>query len=216
METYEDKIMCAKCGGSCCKFMGCIYSLRQFFDSRKESLTTKKINEILKQGNVSIAGQPINNFCGDNWTFILYLKARDDEADVVDILGKGGPCVNLSDSGCKLEKSKRPLYGKTVKPTKVGGPCEQTALGESFVYDCLLFHDKLAEILEKYTGMEAEVYLLDRLTEDSKYLGEKIKNKEKLTDFEKEKYNWYLNIVNNKPYVDSKFALDWINSCMGF
>ncbi len=162
-----------------------------------------------------IAGQPVNGFCGDNWTFILYLKARDEGADVIDILGKGGPCVNLSDTGCKLEREKMPLYGKTVKPTKIGGPCEQTASGTSFRYDCLLFHNRLAEILEEYTGVETEKYLLDRLKEDSKYLNEKIENKETLTCMEKEKYDWYLNIVNDKPYVDSKFALDWINSCMG-
>lgn len=79
-----------------------------------------------------------------------------------------------------------------------------------------MFHDRLARILEEYTGIETETYLLDRLKEDSEYLKKKIKNKETLTRMEKEKYDWYINIVNDKPYVDSKFALDWINSCMGF
>lgn len=216
MKTYKDESMCAKCGGACCKTVGCIYSIRQFYDERTGLLKVKKIKEILKQGNVSIACQPINNFCGDAWTFILYLKARDEGADVIDILGKGGPCVNLLDSGCKLKENEKPLYGKTVKPTKIGGPCEQTANARSFVYDCLLFHKELATVLEEYTGMEAEKYLLDRLVEDSKYLQKKIKNKETLTCMEKEKYDWYLNIVNDKPYVDSKFALDWMNSCLGF
>ncbi len=216
METYKNEAMCAECGGSCCKTMGCIYSLRQFQDERTGLLKLGKIKELLKQGNVSIAGQPVNGFCGDAWTFILYLKARDEGADVVDILGKGGHCVNLTDSGCKLEEDKRPLYGKTVKPVKVGGPCDQTADGESFLYDCLLFNDELSTILEKYIGMEAEKYMLDMLKEDAENLQAKVKNKEVLTCFENEKYDWYQNIVNDKPYVDSKFALDWMSSCLGF
>lgn len=214
METYKNESLCAKCKGACCKTVGCIYSIRQFYDKRT-GLEVEKIKELLKQGNASISCQPTTGFCGDAWTFILYLKARDEGADVIDILGKGGPCVNLLDSGCKLEEEQRPLFGRSVKPIKIGGPCEQTADAKSFVYDCLLFHNDLARILEEYTGIETETYLLDRLKEDSEYLKKKIKNKETLTRMEKEKYDWYINIVNDKPYVDSGFALDWMNSCLG-
>lgn len=213
METYyKDENMCAKCGGSCCKTVGCIYSIRQFYE---KGLDVEKIKELLKQGTASIAGQPVNGFCGDAWTFILYLKARDEGADVIDILGKGGPCSQLTDKGCKLPSEERPMLGKTVKPTKIGGTCEQTINIKSFVYDCLLFNNDLAKILEEYTGMETEAYLLDKLKEDAKYLQKKIKDEETLTCMEKERYDWYLNIVNDKPYVDSNFALNWMNSCMG-
>ena len=219
METYKDEIMCAKCKGACCKTMGCIYDSDQFryegnfFKGR--FFETDKLKKILKEEKISIAGQPMTGFLGDEWTFVLYLKAMDEGADVIDILGKGGPCVQLTDKGCKLPWDKRPMFGKTVEPIE-GEKCKQTASAYSFMYNWLLFHNELEKLIEEYTGIEADEYIKKRIKEDSLLLKTKAENKIELTTMEKIKFEWYSKVVSDKPYVDNKFALDWMNSCMGF
>lgn len=214
-KIYTNEEMCAECKGACCKAMGCIYDAIQFYD-RGNFPSVMELKKILKEGKISIAGQPATGFYGDAWTFVLYLKARDENAGVIDILGNGGPCSQLTDKGCKLKKEERPMFGKTVKPIKIGGPCKQTADAFSFAYNWLMQHRELEKIVEEYTGMEAEEYYIMRINEESASLKEKIKNNIELTPMEKNKHEWFSNIINNKPYVDNKFALDWMNSCMGF
>lgn len=219
MKIYVDSKLCEECKGACCKVAGCIFDQDQFRENGN-IIKLDHLIEKLEEGRISISGQPVTGFFGDSWTFILYLKARDENADIVDILGNGGPCSQLTSNGCKFSIEKRPIYGKTVKPTKIGGPCEQTADNPSdrysFIYNWLLYYDVLSSAVEYYTGVETEKYCLERLKEDAKKINEKIKNNKKLNTMECVKNQWYSDIVNDKPYVSPKFTQDWMNSCMGF
>lgn len=49
MNKYEDLELCKKCGGGCCKRMGCHFSPDDFAEITYESLKSK-----IDEGNISI------------------------------------------------------------------------------------------------------------------------------------------------------------------
>lgn len=103
--------LCSKCQGRCCKETGCFYMPEDF---EKIEFTYLK-NQIAKRRYISIAvitqvlGMPIPNP-------ILYLKIRNEGADICDISTKG-QCMLLTPEGCKLSFKNRPSGGKALIPT---------------------------------------------------------------------------------------------------
>ncbi len=66
MLKYVNYEMCKKCGGVCCKQIGCAYIPQDF-----KSLEYNYLINLLEQGNISITGQPAPFSLTPNaWTFI--------------------------------------------------------------------------------------------------------------------------------------------------
>ena len=78
------------------------------------SMDLKYLKKLLEVDKISISGQPFNGFYNDGWSFLLYLRARNENAEIVDLITSGGPCVMLDETGCLLKETKRPTLGLLV------------------------------------------------------------------------------------------------------
>ena len=196
IKTYVDKEMCKNCGGVCCKENGCAYLPQDF-----KNMNINYLIEELNKGNISISGQPAP-FLGDTWTYILFLRARNEDAPIVDLFTNGGPCKNLTETGCGLKRNEMPSLGKSVKPTKVGGPCKQM-LEPVFMTDSWLkYQNLLKRIIMKITGEDFEELLISQINERIDLIKEKLSNNIEITSMEKQAQSWYKNYIVNRPYCD--------------
>ena len=99
----ENKDICAKCKGECCKCMSGIYAPDDFNEISVESLL-----ECFSHGQLSIdwwEGDIRDGF--DEFSVTYFLRPRHKLADVIDP-SWGGECTFLTDMGCSLVYSNRP------------------------------------------------------------------------------------------------------------
>lgn len=197
-KRYVDKDMCKKCGGVCCKQNGCVYLPEDF-----KTMNINYLMEELNKGNISISGQPSPVlFLGDAWTYILYLRARNEDSPIVDLFGKGGPCINLTERGCSLKSDKRPSLGKSVKPTRIGGPCKQMHDPSDMTNAWLKYQALLKRMVAKTTNEEFKDILVKQIKDCMEIVRIKKLNNEELTQMEEQNEKWYYRFVVNKPYYD--------------
>ena len=156
------------------------------------------LKTIIDQGNISISGQPFK-FFDDAWSYLPYLRARNKDAQIVDLLSTGWPCILLGENGCALTENERPKLGLLVKPTVIGGPCEKM-YDHNLLFNWIDYCDVLEELIMAYTNKG----LVEVLAEQAKTL---IKNAEKkhnageqLSETELVSISWYYNIMVEKPY----------------
>ena len=195
MESYFNKDMCARCKGACCEEMGCVYLPSDF-----ECLEFDYLKDLLDQGSISISGQPFNGFCGDDWSYLLYLRARNVNSPIVDLFSIGGPCINLTENGCSIaDINKRPTLGLTVEPRKVGGPCHQHYTND---FSWMEYNDVLKQLSEYYSNKSFLEVLVTQAKEMNFRIIEKLKTQKELLNFEKFYYKWYREIMFNKPYYE--------------
>lgn len=190
MKKFINYEMCKKCGGVCCKENGCIYLPQDF-----NNLDFESLKKVLDEGNVSISGQPIQ-FYGNAWTFLLYLRARNQNADIVDLITSGGPCKLLTSTGCSLGENDRPSLGLAIKPVTVGGPCSKT-FSQDQVVDAWMDHSEvLSNLVQYYTKKDVISVIVEQMTNQIDRINklEELKNMEKLIRY------WYYNIIVNNPY----------------
>ena len=116
-ERIENKELCSKCKGVCCKRAGCHLSPDDVI-KLKGSITRIGLYELLKTGNYSIDwwdGFEVkkDNFHGKGY----YLRMRHVGANIIDP-SWGGVCVLLTDNGCPLSYDNRPKSGRLLVPDK--------------------------------------------------------------------------------------------------
>ena len=115
---YEDREICKKCGGYCCKKCGCDYFISDF-----ESMKIDYLEQILLTGEVSIVATLYFNRLNNNKIICiptLYLRARNNNRDVIDLLSFKTKCAQLTDFGCSYDINKRPSGGVTLIPSADG------------------------------------------------------------------------------------------------
>lgn len=146
---YENKDICKKCGGRCCKKSGCDYFVSDF-----ESMSTSYLEEFLKQGNASIVA--LLNVDELNGKYIiepvLTLRARNKNRDIVDLVSMKTECMSLTETGCKFDISKRPSGGSTFMP-KENGNCEETVSKLEEIKKFLPYQRTLQRLVKRFTGM---------------------------------------------------------------
>ena len=131
-QTYQPSADCKKCGGECCKTMGCHYSPRDF-----KSLTFEALKFEISKGRISI------DWWEDPSGPQYYLRARNIGEPIV--CGSwGGVCVNLTPTGCALSWEERPLGGRALKPTYYRRKC----IGSYSKEDCKNEWQEYAGLLE--------------------------------------------------------------------
>lgn len=103
--------ICSECGGECCKRCGCQYSPDDFKDISFEGLKRE-----LEKGYISIDyvdGEVILQSFG-----VYILRVRNQDSPIVDTgFRNKGPCILLTEKGCKLSYKKRPSGGKLLIPS---------------------------------------------------------------------------------------------------
>lgn len=187
--NYE---MCKKCQGVCCKQNGCVYKPTDF-----KSLDFESLKIELEKGKISISGQPIP-LTKHAWTFLPYLRARNKNANTVDLITNGGPCINLTENGCTLSEEERPSYGLLAKPAKIGGPCRGFDSGDAINW--LDYSDVLDKLIKYYTNKEMIDIIVEEISKQIIESKKKCQKKISLSMMEKENINWYYNIMGNKEY----------------
>lgn len=81
---FENKELCAKCQGKCCKKCGCDYFINDFEEINKNSIL-----KILETNNVSIVSALRSEYLPNGKKVLepfLYLRARNVDRGVVDLL----------------------------------------------------------------------------------------------------------------------------------
>ena len=192
MEKYIDYDMCKQCKGVCCKQNGCVY-MPSDFKSMKFTYLSKKLEE----GKISISGQA-TTIQSIGWTYMPYLRARNKDAGIVDLITKGGPCINLTDTGCSLSEDNRPTFGLLVKPTKVGGPCKQ--MNSQLGTEWLNYSEVLEKLVKYYTSKDMIDIVVDEISKMMIEIKNKKENNIELNPMELTNASWYYKIMVNRPY----------------
>ena len=189
--NYE---MCKKCKGTCCKENGCIYLPYNF-----DSLEINYLKKLLKKGNISISGQPFPILNNKAWSYLPYLRARNKNAEIVDLFTEGGPCKLLTQQGCRLTEEERPALGLLIKPTKIGGPCERLYTIEDTM-DWINYNKTLEQLIEYYTHETYIKAIIHQIENRMENIQNKIKKLKQLKEMEKVLISWYKLIIENKPF----------------
>lgn len=114
----ENLEICKQCQGYCCKKSGCDYIPDDFPELSLSFLLAK-----LYEGYISIVsaqdfkslpnGQIVN-------TPFLYLRARNVNRPIVDLLSMKTQCASLTKMGCAFTYEQRPYGGKNLVPVRDG------------------------------------------------------------------------------------------------
>jgi Fe-S-cluster containining protein len=150
MEQLENKDVCRKCGGKCCKKCGCAYVPSDF-----ESMSIDYLQEKLKEGNISITStllfDKLNN--GETTcTPFLYLRVRNINRPIVDILSFKTPCLMLKENGCAYNFEKRPTGGKNLVPQPDFKCVPKEDLEKLIIIPWARYQKTLARLVKRITG----------------------------------------------------------------
>lgn len=154
MKNNENYKSCRKCGGKCCKKSGCDYWVEDFDDLSYDGLL-----KILSEGNISIvAAVDFMRVDGKLILFpFLYLRSRNNNRDVVDLISMKTGCSMLTDSGCSYSYDERPSGGKNLVPKKyVFGRCRPIYSPRDKVLEWTPYQGVLRKVVKNYTGMTVE------------------------------------------------------------
>lgn len=193
MSKNTNNKMCEECGRVCCKEVGCIYLPTDF-----KSMDINYLISLINKGNISISGEPYK-IGNKAFSYLPFLRARNKDADIVDLITLGGPCKLLTSNGCKLDMSERPALGQRVIPTKIGGPCRKDYEIEE-PYKWLKYSETLERLVKYYTKNEMQDQLRQELKIKLKAIKEKLLQNKNLTEMEKLILSDYDNIIKDKTY----------------
>ena len=149
----EDYDICRECGGKCCIKCGCDYSALDFDD-----LSYNKLCEILSEGKISIVSMvnfrkiPNGKTIAD---LFLYLRARNTDRDVVDLISMKTKCSLLTENGCSYSYDERPTGGKNLVPVS-GGRCYPNEDPYELMESWRPYQNSLRKVVKRYTGKSVE------------------------------------------------------------
>lgn len=149
----ENIDMCRQCGGICCLKSGCDYSADDFKDCSYEGL----LNELSK-GDKSIVC--FFDFKTDSYGKyfyepFLYIRARNTNRDIIDLISMKTKCSLLGDNGCKHDYVNRPEGGRNLTPRKdKDSPCIPIKNPLDIVMSWKPYQKVLKRIIVEYTKMD--------------------------------------------------------------
>lgn len=152
-EKFEDKSICEKCGGLCCKKSGCGYVIEDFPSFKLMDLKAK-----LDEGNISIKTVLYTHTVNgrDKLDKILVLKARSVDKDIVDLFSVSSQCKMLTPNGCAYSLAERPSLGAFLKPS-LNGSCKiDDELQLKTIHDWQSHQAVLEKLVKVYTGKNAD------------------------------------------------------------
>lgn len=151
IKKNENLDMCRQCGGICCLKCGCDYDIKDFKDCSYNTLTKE-----LAKGNISIVC--FFKFRNDNsYEAILYLRARNSNRDIVDLVSMKTKCSMLGEDGCMYDYKQRPEGGKNLIPRKdIDSMCMSDRDPKDIVMSWKPYQKTLKRIVLQYTGMNLD------------------------------------------------------------
>ena len=145
---YENKEICSQCGGMCCKKSGCDYSPDDLSPITLNSITKK-----LEEGNISIVSAQIFKYINGKLTNspFLYLRARNIDRPIVDLLSMKKTCACLTENGCIYDLNNRPSGGVNLIPNDKG-PCSPKEDPYSIIKGWDTYQALLRKLVKRMTG----------------------------------------------------------------
>jgi len=160
--VYENKEICAKCGGKCCKSGGCQYAPEDFESLKFDYLLAK-----LQEGYISIVS--VLDFQEINGKLIaipfLYVKARNSGRPIIDLLSMRTACSALTENGCRYDFEHRPSGGVNLIPGENG-----TCYREKDPLEFINMWQPQQQVLRKLTKRIAGKSVEAQLREDAYHL----------------------------------------------
>lgn len=152
MEKNENLDICKKCGGICCKKSGCDLWIDDIEDK-----TQKGILDLLATERYSIVA--LMNFKRVNGKVcnmpFLYLRARNQNRDIIDLLSMKTTCVNLTSTGCSFSYEDRPSGARNLTPSENGNCApRENPFDKIKLYGP--YQNVLAKIVKRYTGKSVD------------------------------------------------------------
>lgn len=144
--------LCSRCGGGCCRNMGCHISPDDLISVTKDSIRSL-INE---SGCISIDwwdGNPVtktNTYADDYIDRVYFLRIKNKGCKTVDPSYGGTPCYLLTDTGCPLSFAYRPKGGRELIPHENNLECEIIYSKRQCAVDWEPYNDILKELVEEY------------------------------------------------------------------
>ena len=159
-KIIEDIDLCRKCGGKCCVKCGCDYSVDDFSEH-----TYKAFLEEISKGDKSIVAMlkfstlPNGKFVAEPF---LYLRARNVNRDVIDLVSMKTRCSMLTDNGCSYDYSNRPFGGRNLIPSSKGVHyCKREVAQMDVMKKWEPYQKVLGKIVKRYTGMSVKEKISD-------------------------------------------------------
>ena len=159
-EKLENKEYCKTCGGYCCKKSGCDYYPCDFKD-----LSFKGLTNILSEGNISIVSSLyFEKLPNDKiiYTPFLYLRARNIDRDIVDLVSIKKTCSMLREDGCYYDFKHRPSGGVNFVPASNRINCHPKDNQILHLKEWNRYQKVLSKFVKSYCGISLE----DKLKED--------------------------------------------------
>jgi len=148
-QVYENKEICAACGGRCCKKCGCDYAATDFID-----LGINNLFNILMEGRISIVSAFSLERLHNGKIFlnpILFLRARNIDRPIVDLLSLKKTCSQLSDNGCSYTYENRPAGGRNLIPG-ADDTCYPAISQLDIIRTWQSYQRPLSKLVKKITG----------------------------------------------------------------
>lgn len=159
--NYENKELCKKCGGMCCKKSGCDYFTSDFSVINKNSII-----KALESGNISIVStldfDTLNNGTKVAIPF-LYLRARNKDRDIVDLFSMKKQCSMLKEDGCFYSLEDRPGGGANLIPDSE--MCKPLLDPVEEMLKWKPYQNLLAKLVKRFTGKSVDVVLRENVEE---------------------------------------------------
>lgn len=142
----ENRIACKKCGGQCCKNMGCHISPNDL-----KEITVESIIALMDETNcISLdwyEGHPIDR---DNHDPCYFLRIKNVNASMIDP-SWGARCGLLDDNGCPLLFQYRPKGGRALQPNN--GECTEGYTKIQCAIDWLPYQKVLSSVYDHYEAL---------------------------------------------------------------
>lgn len=151
MEKYEDKELCKTCG-KCCLKCGCDYIPEDF-----ENLGVNYIYDKLMEGKISIVSCLSFEKVKDKIVMVpfLYLRARNRNRDIVDLVSLKTTCSLLKKDGCPYTYENRPSGGKNLVPVP-DGRCYPKVPLEELAWKWEPYQKMLARLVKRISGYSVD------------------------------------------------------------
>lgn len=153
MEKKENKDICAKCGGICCKKCGCDYFVADF-----ESMKLDYLIDVLNTGRVSVVAYlEFQKLPSGKLTCqpVMYLRARNINRGEIDLLSLKTTCASLEENGCHFDLNTRPSGGSTLVPGE-NGTCYNTVNRLEELIKWLPYQKVLSRLVTRFTGKSVQ------------------------------------------------------------
>jgi len=171
-EKIEDKSICARCGGACCKKSGCGYLVEDFSTFKLIDLKAK-----LDEGNISIKTVLHSCFVNGRKSLekILILKARSVDKEIVDLFSASSQCKLLTPNGCAYSLAERPSLGALLKPCLQGACMIEDDLQIAAIEGWKGHQAVLEKLVKIYTGKNADTVYSEQFVEEGSLVLAKVK-----------------------------------------